>query len=364
MDRNKTYEDKLKAAQLAVAGLQKQYGDTAVYTGGQKSSTFEPVDVISSGNIGLDLALGIGGFPRGRVSEISGAEGLGKSLLAMGTVAEAQKKRGLTAYIDMEHALDPSWCKRQGIDWDSMHLAQPRSGEEALTIADKLICTGSYDLVVIDSVAALTPQAEVDGEIGDQYVGLQARMMGQAMRIMNPHIGETNTAVIFINQLRDKIGPMAMGGSVTPGGRALKFYSSVRVELRKIQNITNKTSGEILGLTVKANVIKNKVAPPFKTTEYNIIHGQGFDNEGIALAYALKYELVAKSGAFYYLLDDNGNKADKNFAQGDLNASKFLRDNPDVFDELTNKVKVEYRSRQGYFTDTLNSDDVEDDDDA
>lgn len=341
-----THAEKMKRAELAIAALSKEYGEGIVFTG---DSDVVEVDVISTGNFGLDLALGVGGLPRGRITEIYGPEGLGKSLLAQTLVAECQEQGGLAAYIDAEHALDPYWARRLGVKWDELFLSQPNSGEETLTVLDKLVSSGAFDLVVVDSVAAMTPRAEIEGEIGDQYVGLQARMMGQGMRIINPKISESKTAVVFINQVRDKIGPMVNGGTTTPGGRALKFFASVRIELRQIQRITNQGTGEILGNRVKATILKNKVAPPFKFLEYDIIHGEGFNNEGIILDMAVKYGLVYKSGAFYSKIED-GKKAEKTFGQGLAKASQYLRDNPDYRKQLMDRIKEEYKLRQGYFT--------------
>lgn len=341
-----TFEEKMKRAELAIAALDKQFGAGTVMSG---DAEIKKVEVVPSGNFGLDLALGVGGLPRGRISEVYGPEGLGKSLLAQTLVAEAQAMGGLAAYIDVEHALDPYWARKVGVKWNELQISQPDYGEQALSILETLVGSHAYDVIIVDSVAAMTPRAEIEGEIGDQFVGLQARMMGQAMRKINPKIEKSGTHVMFINQVRDKIGPMVMGGTTTPGGRALKFFASIRIELRQVQRITNQTTGEILGNRVKATILKNKVAPPFKYLEYDVMHGEGFNNEGIILDMAAKYGLVVKSGAFYSKVED-GKKAEKPFGQGLAKASQYLRDNVDYTNELKSQIMDEYTLRQGYFT--------------
>lgn len=343
---DKPIQDKIKDAELAVAGLEKLFGPGTIFTG---DSVIQPIDHIPSGNIAVDCASGVGGFPRGRITEISGAEATGKSLLVSTAAREAQRLGEMVAYVDAEHALDPYWMSNVlKVKWDNLHIAQPNSGEQALIIAEKIIKSGAFGLVIIDSVAALTPRAEIEGEIGDQFIGLQARMMGQALRKMNPFIGDTNTAVVFVNQLRANISPMAMGGSVTPGGRALKFFSSLRIELSKIKTHTNQSTGEITGARIKAKFVKNKVAPPFKQVEYDVHHGKGYDNNLIALELGQKLGVTEKGGAHWFILDEEGKRPEKGIGPS-AKASQYLDENPQVAEKLFERVRNEYRINQGYF---------------
>ncbi len=340
-----TREEKLKQAELASAAIDKVYGKGAIFSGDSKPLD---VDVISTGNFAVDLAMGVFGLPRGRIAEIYGHEGVGKSLLVTTLIAECQAKGGLAVYVDAEHASDPYWMTKQGVNMQDLAISQPSSGEEALGIVRILVESGAYDLVVVDSVAALTPQAEINGDIGDSHVGLQARLMANAMRILNVNVEKTDTALVFVNQLRDKIGPMANGGSVTPGGRSLKFYASTRIDLRRIGTLTG--NGEEIGFTVQAKIIKNKVAPPFKKVEYDVLHGMGFNNNATIIDYAVRYGYVGKSGNYYYLLDEDGNKAEKSFANGLAQASRYLYSDLEFARDLKAKITEEYIKRQGYFT--------------
>ena len=280
--------------------------------------------------LALDLALGIGGLPRGRVVEVYGPESSGKSTLAMHVVAEAQRNGGICAYIDAEHAMDPIYAKAIGVDIDELLISQPDTGEQALEIADTLIRSGALDVVVIDSVAALTPRAEIEGEMGDSHVGLQARLMSQALRKLTGTLNKTDTIALFINQLREKIGVMFGSPETTPGGRALKFYSSVRLDIRRIESI--KDGVEVVGNRTRVKVVKNKVAPPFKQAEFDIMYGRGISREGSILDIGVDLSIVTKSGAWYTYEGDQ-------LGQGKENARNFLRDNPDLADEIEKKIK-------------------------
>lgn len=341
-----TYDQKMKKLALAKAGIDKQFGVGAVFTGSDAPSI--DVDAISTGNLAIDLALGVGGFPRGRIVEIFGGEQLGKTLLALTTVAECQAAGGLAAYVDVEHALDPFWAQKNGVKWDELLISQPSSGEQALEIVRRLVSSGAFDLIIVDSVSALTPLAEINGEIGDSHVALQSRMMSQAMRILNPLVGETNTCLLFINQLREKIGPMVGGNTTTSGGRALRFYASVRIELKHFKQLTDTASGEITGRIIQAKVIKNRVAPPFMVAEYNLMHGEGFNNENTLLDLGKKFGLILQNGAFYYTVDENGEKGDKSIGQGAKKACSYLKENPEYRQWLMNKVTGAYKLNRGY----------------
>lgn len=325
-----------KQLQLALAKLEKQFGKNTVILG---DIIAEDVNVHSTGNFRLDIALGVGGLPKGRITEIFGPEALGKSLLAYGLVADCQRKGELALYIDAECDVHPEWAEKNGVDMKSLYLSQPSNGEEGLQIVIDLIATGAFSLVVVDSVAALTPQAEMDGSMEDMQVGAQARMMSKALRKVRESVKDTDTALVFINQVRDKIGFMANGGTTSPGGRALKFYSSVRIELKKMGDIKDK-NGESKGTRVKANVLKNKVATPMKTVEYDILHGHGFNNSGSILELAEKYGLVKRSGSWYSKVDlTTGEVADKSFAQGADQVILYMEDNPEWALTLADKVK-------------------------
>ena len=290
------------------------------------------IDVISTGALALDLALGIGGLPRGRITEIYGPESSGKSTLAMHVVAEAQRNGGVCAYIDAEHAMDPIYAKAIGVDIDQLLISQPDTGEQALEICDMLVRSGSLDVVVIDSVAALTPKAEIEGDMGDSHVGLQARLMSQALRKLTGSINRTNTIVIFINQLREKIGVMFGSPETTPGGRALKFYSSVRLDIRRIESI--KDGADVVGNRTRVKVVKNKVAPPFKQAEFDITYGKGISREGSLIDLGVECGIVKKSGAWYTYEGEQ-------LGQGRENAKNFLIENPEMMMEITDRVKIQ-----------------------
>ena len=314
----------------AISQIEKKFGKGSVMRLGDRTAV--DVDVIPSGSLTLDKALGIGGYPKGRIIEIYGPESSGKTTLTLHAIAQAQKQGGKAAFIDAEHAIDPVYAKNLGVDIDELILSQPDSGEQALEIAEMLVRSGVIDLIVIDSVAALVPQVELDGEMGDAAVGLQARLMSKALRKFSGVMNKTNCTVIFINQLREKIGVMYGNPETTTGGRALKFYSSVRVEIRRSEQI--KQNGEIIGNKANIKVVKNKVAPPFKTTQVDIIYGKGISRDGEILDLAVEGDIVEKSGAWYAY---NGEK----IGQGRENAKNFLIEHPAIFEEVEEKVKAQ-----------------------
>ena len=314
----------------AISQIEKKFGKGSVMRLGDRTAV--DVDVIPSGSLTLDKALGIGGYPKGRIIEIYGPESSGKTTLTLHAIAQAQKQGGKAAFIDAEHAIDPAYAKNLGVDIDELILSQPDSGEQALEIAEMLVRSGVIDLIVIDSVAALVPQVELDGEMGDAAVGLQARLMSKALRKLSGVMNKTNCTVIFINQLREKIGVMYGNPETTTGGRALKFYSSVRVEIRRSEQI--KQNGEIIGNKANIKVVKNKVAPPFKTTQVDIIYGKGISRYGEILDLAVEGDIVEKSGAWYAY---NGEK----IGQGRENAKNFLIEHPAIFEEVEEKVKAQ-----------------------
>lgn len=314
----------------AISQIEKKFGKGSVMRLGDRTAV--GVDVIPSGSLTLDKALGIGGYPKGRIIEIYGPESSGKTTLTLHAIAQAQKQGGKAAFIDAEHAIDPVYAKNLGVDIDELILSQPDSGEQALEIAEMLVRSGVIDLIVIDSVAALVPQVELDGEMGDAAVGLQARLMSKALRKLSGVMNKTNCTVIFINQLREKIGVMYGNPETTTGGRALKFYSSVRVEIRRSEQI--KQNGEIIGNKANIKVVKNKVAPPFKTTQVDIIYGKGISRDGEILDLAVEGDIVEKSGAWYAY---NGEK----IGQGRENAKNFLIEHPAIFEEVEEKVKAQ-----------------------
>ncbi len=316
-----------KALEMAVSQIERQFGKGAIMKMGESAAN--PVEVISTGALALDLALGIGGVPRGRVVEIYGPESSGKTTLALHVVAEAQRNGGIAAFIDAEHAMDPTYSRALGVDVDELLISQPDTGEQALEIADMLVRSGALDVVVIDSVAALVPRAEIEGEMGDAHVGLQARLMSQALRKLTANLHRSKTTAIFINQLREKIGVMFGSPETTPGGRALKFYSSVRLDIRRIEAI--KDGGENVGNRVRVKVAKNKMAPPFRLAEFDIMFGQGISREGSLLDVAVDVGVARKSGAWYTFDDDQ-------LGQGRENAKRFLRENPEVAMQLQAKV--------------------------
>jgi recombination protein RecA len=319
--------DRDKALDAALANIERQFGKGSVMRLGDE--TRAPLEVIPTGAISLDIALGIGGLPRGRVVEIYGPESSGKTTVALHAVASAQRGGGIVAFIDAEHALDPEYAKALGVDTDALLVSQPDSGEQALEIADMLIRSGALDLIVIDSVAALVPRAEIEGEMGDSHVGLQARLMSQALRKMTGALNGAGTTMIFINQLREKIGVMFGSPETTTGGRALKFYSSVRLDVRRIETL--KDGQEMVGNRTRIKVVKNKVAPPFKQAEFDIMYGQGISREGGLIDVGVEAGLVRKAGAWYTYEGDQ-------LGQGKENSRNFLRDNPDLANELEKKI--------------------------
>ena len=322
--------EKTKALELAIGQIEKKFGKGSIMKLGESSSMMH-VEAIPSGSLSLDLALGIGGIPRGRITEIFGPESSGKTTLGQHVIAETQKRGGVAAYIDVEHALDPVYASHCGVNVDEMLISQPDTGEQALEIADALLRSGAVDIIVIDSVAALVSQAEIEGDMGDTHVALQARLMSQALRKLAGAIGKTGTAVIFINQLREKVGIVFGNPEVTPGGRALKFYSSVRIDLRRVDTI--KQGNEAVGNHVRARVVKNKVAPPFRTAEFDIMFSHGISREGDILDLGVKLELVTKSGAFF-------SYGDIRLGQGRENAKQYLADNPELAGEIEQKIRA------------------------
>ncbi|RZS38979.1 recombination protein RecA [Herbihabitans rhizosphaerae] len=320
--------DRDKALELALAQIDKQFGKGSVMRLGEEGRA--PIEVIPTGAIALDIALGIGGLPRGRVVEIYGPESSGKTTVALHAVANAQKAGGIAAFIDAEHALDPEYAKALGVDTDALLVSQPDTGEQALEIADMLIRSGALDILVVDSVAALVPRAEIEGEMGDSHVGLQARLMSQALRKIAGALNNSGTTAIFINQLREKIGVMFGSPETTTGGKALKFYASVRLDVRRIETL--KDGGEPVGNRTRVKVVKNKVAPPFKQAEFDILYGQGVSREGSLIDMGVDQGILRKSGAWYTYEGDQ-------LGQGKENARKFLRDNPDVALEIEKRIK-------------------------
>jgi recombination protein RecA len=320
--------DRDKALDMALAQIDKQFGKGSIMRMGEKTSM--GIDIIQTGALSLDLALGVGGLPRGRVVEIFGPESSGKSTLAMHVVAEAQRNGGICAYIDAEHAMDPIYARAIGVDVDQLLISQPDTGEQALEIADMLVRSGALDVVVIDSVAALTPRAEIEGEMGDTHVGLQARLMSQALRKLTANLNKTNTIMIFINQLREKIGVMFGSPETTPGGRALKFYSSVRLDIRRIESIKDGT--EVTGSRTRVKVVKNKVAPPFRQAEFDIMYGKGISREGSLLDMAVDMTIIKKSGAWFTYEGEQ-------LGQGRENAKSYLSQNPEVMMEIADRVR-------------------------
>ena len=320
--------DRDKALTTALAQIERQHGKGAVMRLGDDVRA--PIEVIPTGSISLDVALGIGGLPRGRIIEIYGPEASGKTSLALHAIASAQRKGGIAAIIDAEHALDPDYAKALGVDTDALLVSQPDTGEQALEIADMLIRSGALDIIVIDSVAALVPRAEIEGEMGDSHVGLQARLMSQALRKITGALNNSGTTAIFINQLREKIGVMFGSPETTTGGRALKFYASVRLDVRRIETL--KDGQEAVGNRTRVKVVKNKVASPFKQAEFDILYGQGISREGSLIDLGVEQGIVRKSGAWYTYESDQ-------LGQGKENARTFLRDNPDLADEIEKKIK-------------------------
>ena len=324
-------EEKQKALKIAVSQIEKQFGEgTIMFMGTNRSLNVEHT---STGSLMLDMALGIGGLPKGRIIEVYGAESSGKTTLCLHAVAEAQKAGGMAAFIDVEHALDPVYARRLGVDVDNLLVSQPDTGEQALEIIETLVRSGALDIVVLDSVAAMATRAEIDGEMGDAHVGVQARLMSQAMRKLTAAISKTNCVAIFINQIREKIGVLYGNPETTPGGRALKFYASVRIDVRKGEPI--KDGAEIIGNRVKCKVVKNKVAPPFKTAEFDMLFGEGISKLGEIIDCAVEFDIIKKSGSWF-------SYDDMKIGQGKDKVKEFLRDNPEVCDEVEKKVREEF----------------------
>ena len=325
-------EDKLKALDAAIAQIEKQYGKGSVMKLGDNSANMN-VETVPTGSLSLDIALGLGGLPKGRIIEVYGPESSGKTTVALHCVAEVQKRGGIAGFIDAEHALDPVYARNIGVDIDNLYISQPDCGEQALEITETMVRPGAVDIVVVDSVAALVPKAEIDGDMGDSHVGLQARLMSQALRKLTAVISKSNCIVIFINQLREKVGVMFGNPETTTGGRALKFYSSVRLDVRRTESL--KQAGEIVGNHVRVKVVKNKIAPPFREAEFDIMFGQGISREGDVLDLAVNAGIVNKSGAWYAYEGDK-------IGQGRENAKTYIHENPAFFDMLEAKVRDFY----------------------
>ena len=322
--------EKKRALEMALAGIEKQFGKGSIIRMGERP--VQNIEVIPTGCLDLDMALGVGGLPRGRVVEIYGPESSGKTTVALHVVAEAQKAGGVAAFIDAEHALDPIYAKKLGVDIDQLYVSQPDTGEQALEICEALVRSGAIDVVVIDSVAALVPKAEIDGEMGDSFVGLQARLMSQALRKLTGIVNKTNCVCIFINQLREKVGVMYGNPETTPGGRALKFYSSVRIDIRRGEQL--KDGSTVVGNRTKAKIVKNKVAPPFRVAEFDILYGEGISKEGNLLDSAVQLDIIHKSGAWF-------SYGDQRIGQGRENTRKYLKENPAIAAEIEALVRAE-----------------------
>lgn len=325
-------EDKKRALEAALSQIEKQHGKGSVMKLGDSNVNMN-IEVIPTGSLSLDIALGLGGIPKGRIIEIYGPESSGKTTVALHMIAEVQKRGGIAGFIDAEHALDPIYAQAIGVDIDNLYISQPDYGEQALEITDTMVRSGAMDIIIIDSVAALVPKAEIDGEMGDSHVGLHARLMSQALRKLTAVISKTNCTVVFINQLREKVGVMFGNPEVTTGGRALKFYASVRLDVRRIETL--KTNGEMIGNRARVKVVKNKISPPFKEAEFDIMFGEGISREGDILDLAAEQSVINKSGAWYAY------KGEK-IGQGRENAKIFLRQNPDILEEVEHQVRVKY----------------------
>lgn len=328
MDKN----EKLKALDAAIGQIEKQYGKGAVMKLGDPSAQMN-VETIPTGALSLDIALGLGGIPKGRIVEIYGPESSGKTTVTLHMIAEVQKRGGIAGFIDAEHALDPVYAKNIGVDIDNLYISQPDNGEQALEITETMVRSGAIDIIVVDSVAALVPKAEIDGDMGDSHVGLQARLMSQALRKLTAIISKSNCTVIFINQLREKVGVMFGNPETTTGGRALKFYSSVRMDVRRIESL--KQGGEVIGNRTKVKVVKNKIAPPFKEAEFDIMFGEGISTAGDILDLAASIDVINKSGAWYAY---EGNK----IGQGRENAKQYLKENPAIMEAVESKVRAHF----------------------
>ena len=325
-------EEKQKALEAALGHIEKQYGKGSVMKLGESSANMQ-VETVPTGSLSLDIALGVGGVPKGRIIEIYGPESSGKTTVALHMVAEVQKRGGIAGFIDAEHALDPVYAKNIGVNIDELYISQPDSGDQALEITETMVRSGAMDIIVVDSVAALVPRQEIEGDMGDSHVGLQARLMSQALRKLTPVISKSNCVVIFINQLREKVGVMFGNPETTTGGRALKFYASIRMDIRRIETL--KQSGEMVGNRVRVKVVKNKIAPPFKEAEFDIMFGKGISREGDILDLATNLGIVNKSGSWFAY---DGDK----IGQGRENAKKFLKENPEICQEIEAKVRAYY----------------------
>ena len=347
-------EEKQKALEAALGHIEKQYGKGSVMKLGESGANMQ-VETVPTGSLSLDIALGVCGVPKGRIIEIYGPESSGKTTVALHMVAEVQKRGGIAGFIDAEHALDPVYAKNIGVDIDNLYISQPDNGEQALEITETMVRSGAVDIVIVDSVAALVPKAEIDGDMGDSHVGLQARLMSQALRKLTAVISKSNCVVIFINQLREKVGVMFGNPETTTGGRALKFYSSIRLDVRRVETL--KQGGEMVGNHTRIKVVKNKVAPPFKQAEFDIMFGTGISKEGDILDLAADCGIVNKSGAWYAY---NGDK----IGQGRENAKLFLKEHTDICDEIEKKVRIQYHllpDEEGDTQETAATDSVQDD---
>ena len=324
-------EEKQKALEAALGHIEKQYGKGSVMKLGDSSSNMV-VEAVPTGSLGLDIALGVGGVPKGRIVEIYGPESSGKTTVALHMVAEVQKRGGIAGFIDAEHALDPVYAKNIGVDIDNLYISQPDCGEQALEITETMVRSGAVDIVIVDSVAALVPKAEIDGDMGDSHVGLQARLMSQAMRKLTSVIGKTNTVCVFINQLREKVGVMYGNPEVTTGGRALKYYASVRIDIRRVEGLKD-SSGQFIGNHTRAKIVKNKVAPPFREAEFDIMFGEGISKMSELIDVGVKLGIVQKSGAWF-------NYGDIRLGQGRDNAKQFLKDNPEIANDIEGQIRA------------------------
>ena len=330
MDKNN--QEKLKALDVALTQIEKAYGKGAVMKLGDSGANMN-IEVVPTGSLSLDIALGLGGLPKGRIIEIYGPESSGKTTVALHAVAEVQKRGGIAGFIDDEHALDPVYARNIGVDIDNLYISQPDNGEQALEITETMVRSGAIDIVIVDSVAALVPKAEIDGDMGDSHVGLQARLMSQALRKLTAAISRSNCIVIFINQLREKVGVMFGNPETTTGGRALKFYSSVRLDVRRVESL--KLAGEVIGNHTRIKVVKNKIAPPFKEAEFDIMFGKGISKEGDVLDLAVNLNIIVKAGAWF-------SYNDAKIGQGRENAKIYLSQHPDIMAEVENKVRAHY----------------------
>ena len=330
MDKNN--QEKLKALDVALTQIEKAYGKGAVMKLGDSGANMN-IEVVPTGSLSLDIALGLGGLPKGRIIEIYGPESSGKTTVALHAVAEVQKRGGIAGFIDAEHALDPVYARNIGVDIDNLYISQPDNGEQALEITETMVRSGAIDIVIVDSVAALVPKAEIDGDMGDSHVGLQARLMSQALRKLTAAISRSNCIVIFINQLREKVGVMFGNPETTTGGRALKFYSSVRLDVRRVESL--KLAGEVIGNHTRIKVVKNKIAPPFKEAEFDIMFGKGISKEGDVLDLAVNLNIIVKAGAWF-------SYNDAKIGQGRENAKSYVSQHPDIMAEVENKVRAHY----------------------